>query len=203
MALTRAEQQAETRRRLLEVAERTFLEKGYHGASVAAVSKQAGFSTGAVYANFANKEALLLEVLDRHVAEQADRLNTAVTTAGSVAEVLTHVSTWFADLLNEDPRWTALEVEFTISAAGNPATANELIRRHQVVRDGLADLLRRQSKRLATDLPLDADALAQAMLSLGEGLSVRKLLDDQSDAVRVFRLALALLLGTDPPTLVG
>ena len=198
LAKTRAEQQAETRRRLLEVAELTFLEKGYHGASVAMISERAGFTTGAIYSNFSRKEGLLLEVLDRHVAEQAHLLGVAVMESASLEDVLSRVSTWFEELLTKDPRWTALEVEFTISAAGNRTSAKELIRRHGVQRDKLSELLRRQSERLNSPLPLEASALAEAMLSLGEGLSVRRLIDKKSDAVVVFRRSLALLLGTDP-----
>ena len=108
LPITRAQQQANTRQRLLEVAEATFLEKGYYGSSVALVSRRAGFSTGALYSNFASKETLVLEVMDRHVAEQAQRLAVAVTTADSVREVLTKVSAWFADLLNDASRVTLL-----------------------------------------------------------------------------------------------
>jgi AcrR family transcriptional regulator len=200
LSKTRADQRAETRGRLLKVAEATFLEKGYHGSSVALISERAGFSTGAIYSNFAGKEGLLLEVLDRHVSEQARLLGVAVIESGSLEDVLRHVSEWFEDLLTKDPRWTALEVEFTISAAGNRATAKELIRRHRVLRDDLAELIRGQSQRLNSQLPLEAGALAEAMLSLGEGLSVRRLLDKKSDAVVVFRKSLALLLGTELPS---
>jgi AcrR family transcriptional regulator len=199
LPITRAQQQANTRQRLLEVAEATFLEKGYYGSSVALVSRRAGFSTGALYSNFASKETLVLEVMDRHVAEQAQRLAVAVTTADSVREVLTKVSAWFADLLNDDPRWTALEVEFTISAAGKPALARQLIHRQKLIREGLAEILRQQADRFATSLALDADTLAEAILSLGDGLAVRKLLDQGSDAVAVFHRSLALLLGSEPP----
>lgn len=196
---SREEQQAETRRRLLEVAEATFLEKGYYGASVALIAERAGFTTGAIYSNFSSKEGLLLDVLERHVAEQARLLGVAVIESSSVDDVLRLVSTWFEELLNKDPRWTALEVEFTISAAGNRVIAKELIRRHRALRDDLAELLRRQSERLNHELPLESSALAEAMLSLGEGLSVRRLIDKKSDAVAVFRQSLALLLGTVPP----
>lgn len=199
LSKSRAEQQAETRRRLLEVAETAFLEKGYHGASLSMISERAGFTTGAIYSNFSSKEGLLLEVLDRHVAEQARRLGVAVMKSKSPEDVLNRVSKWFEELLTKDPRWTALEVEFTISAAENRATARALKKRHGSLRDDLAELLRGQSERLNSPLPLDANVLAEAMLSLGEGLSVRRLIDKKSDAVAVFRNSLAVLLGTEEP----
>ncbi len=58
----RAEQKIRTRSRLIEAAGRLFLAHGVEGVSLDAVAEAAGFSKGAVYANFAGKEDLLLAV---------------------------------------------------------------------------------------------------------------------------------------------
>ena len=46
---SRAEKQAETRRRLLEAAEEVFRERGFAGATVEDITERAGFSRGAFY----------------------------------------------------------------------------------------------------------------------------------------------------------
>jgi AcrR family transcriptional regulator len=51
-----------TRAALLDAARSVFAEKGYEGASVGDVAMQAGFTKGAVYANFGGKEELLLNI---------------------------------------------------------------------------------------------------------------------------------------------
>ena len=61
--LTRAEAKARTRQQLLDAAARTFARKGYAGASVEEIAESAGYSTGALYSNFASKEQLFLELM--------------------------------------------------------------------------------------------------------------------------------------------
>ncbi|MCE9522821.1 MAG: TetR/AcrR family transcriptional regulator, partial [Alphaproteobacteria bacterium] len=60
--LTRAEQQAQTRERLLAAAERVFARHGYGGASIDLISAEAGYSKGAIYSNFESKEEVFLEL---------------------------------------------------------------------------------------------------------------------------------------------
>ena len=54
-ALTRAERQAQTRVKLIDVARSMFLEDGYGATSLDRVALEAGFSKGAVYSNFQGK----------------------------------------------------------------------------------------------------------------------------------------------------
>ena len=62
---TRAESQAETRAQLLKTARQLFFDDGYHPTSLEKVADAAGYSKGAVYSNFRNKDELCLTVLDR------------------------------------------------------------------------------------------------------------------------------------------
>src|SRR4051794_22285017 len=77
--LTRAEQQAQTRQALLDAAARVFVERGFLGASVEAITDEAGYSRGAFYSNFDSKEELFAELLQVRVYTQyramADRAN--------------------------------------------------------------------------------------------------------------------------------
>src|SRR5580692_1115506 len=71
--LTRAQQQALTRERLLAAAERVLVGHGYGGASIDLITAEAGYSKGAIYSNFESKEAVFLELLrvymERDMAE--------------------------------------------------------------------------------------------------------------------------------------
>ena len=58
-----------TRRRLLELAVRRFAEEGYRATSVSAIARDAGITQAAVYAYFANKEALFEAAVDLDAAE--------------------------------------------------------------------------------------------------------------------------------------
>src|SRR5213592_3351898 len=65
--LTRAQQREQTREALLDAAARVFVERGFLGSSVEAISTEAGFSRGAFYSNFASKEELFAELLQARV----------------------------------------------------------------------------------------------------------------------------------------
>jgi AcrR family transcriptional regulator len=65
--LTRTEQQARTRAALLDAAGRVFVERGFHGASVEAITLEAGYSRGAFYSNFSSKEELFAELVQDRV----------------------------------------------------------------------------------------------------------------------------------------
>ncbi|WP_409427941.1 TetR/AcrR family transcriptional regulator [Mycobacterium sp. SMC-11] len=192
---TRVQQQERTRARLLLAGEQAYLEKGFHGATAAEIARRAGYSTGALYSNFASKDDLLLGVLDQHVAGDVEQLGTAVRAAASVAEVVDKVSGWFGDMFRNDPRWRVLEVELAIAGLSKPELAARLRERQRGFTRGVAKLLRGQADRLGAALPLREEMLAEALLSLGDGLSVHALLDPDIDATTVFARGLTVLLG--------
>jgi len=90
---------ARTRARLVEAAAELFAERGVHATTVDAVAVRAGMSKGAVYGNFADKEALFLATLNLPVSsvqpefleraplrEQMRRLGAAVVAFAPLAE---------------------------------------------------------------------------------------------------------------------
>src|SRR5207245_6151268 len=54
-----------TRDTLLDAAEQVFARRGFHGASLDEIAETAGFTRGAIYKHFTDKEELFLEVWDR------------------------------------------------------------------------------------------------------------------------------------------
>ncbi|MBN3779396.1 TetR/AcrR family transcriptional regulator [Burkholderia sp. Ac-20345] len=61
--MTRAENRARTRRRLLDAAALRIVEKGFAATSVEDIVAQAGYTRGAFYSNFSNKHDLFVELL--------------------------------------------------------------------------------------------------------------------------------------------
>src|SRR5437867_12636083 len=98
--LSRQESQARTRERLVAAAERVFLKKGYHEASLAELARAAGYTTGAVYSNFSGKEHLALAVLERRMVDIAGVLGQRLSAAApTVAARLEAVASLWEDLL--------------------------------------------------------------------------------------------------------
>lgn len=64
---TRAETRAETRAALLDAGARVFVDRGFQGASIEAITEAAGYTRGAFYSNFDSKEQFFAELLQERV----------------------------------------------------------------------------------------------------------------------------------------
>src|SRR3954449_13366396 len=73
----RDERREETRRELVEAAMRVFGQRGFHGASLEQIAREAGYSTGAIYGHFAGKDELFLAAFDAY----------AITRVGELTEI--------------------------------------------------------------------------------------------------------------------
>ena len=72
--LTRKEKQAHTRECLMRSAAKVFTQRGLQQASIDEVAEDAGFTKGAFYANFKNKEELFLAMLDERFTERIEEI---------------------------------------------------------------------------------------------------------------------------------
>jgi len=84
----RALAKQQTRRRLLEAATRLVAERGYEAATLRDVAALADVSTGAVFANFADKADLFNEVIVADLAALLDRMKAAAGADASPSEAL-------------------------------------------------------------------------------------------------------------------
>src|ERR1700760_2955100 len=73
MKVTR-EKAAENREKLVRAAGRLFRERGVDGVGVAEISRQAGLTHGALYAQFGSKDALVAEALADGLRRGQERL---------------------------------------------------------------------------------------------------------------------------------
>ena len=85
-----------TRQDILEAAHHIFAAKGYEGASVADIAAAAGYTKGALYANFPSKEALFLEMARELHRRQKDLLDEH-RKAGTEPPLLCDSSTEYSD----------------------------------------------------------------------------------------------------------
>ncbi len=69
MARTRAKDHDTKRAEIMKVAARTFADAGYHGASMSALARDCGISKALVYHYYASKEALLFDIIESHLSE--------------------------------------------------------------------------------------------------------------------------------------
>ena len=70
----RRDKSRETRRRILRAAHEEFLERGYHGATIASIARRAGVATQTVYFVFHTKAELISAVIDAAVMGAQDEV---------------------------------------------------------------------------------------------------------------------------------
>ncbi len=111
--LTRQEAQAMTRETLLATAVEHFLDRGYAAASLDQIAEDAGYSKGAVYSNFKNKDELCAEVLGRIRLTKVGEITSQLGANSTLDDAVAEFARW-AERTIGDKRWTLLEVEFSV-----------------------------------------------------------------------------------------
>lgn len=167
--LNRAQQQAQTRERLLSAAERVFARHGYGGASVDLISAEAGYSKGAIYSNFHSKDAVFLALMRNYMTRSlADLEAIADLNPTHLASAL---SQWLVGM-QTDNDCLMLTTELQLHARRNKAFAADFhaLQEHQTRK--MAEIMERIFKALTAPLPLDARDLAQSVIALAHGISL-------------------------------
>ena len=73
--VNKAEERAELQRhRILDAAQHCFIEHGFHAASMASIAETAGMSAGLIYRYFENKNAIILAIIERQLAEARENI---------------------------------------------------------------------------------------------------------------------------------
>src|SRR3954452_3630574 len=142
----RALKQQRTRARLLEAAATVFARRGYHVATLEQVAAEAGFTKGAGYSNFDNKEALFLALVDEEIAKRVREIGAVVEAAGSGGDIEAEAERQFQRFVREEPHWPFLFYEFFAYGARRPDLRGEFIKRRRAVHRVIADGIRTQAQ---------------------------------------------------------
>jgi AcrR family transcriptional regulator len=196
---TQAERREETRELVLAAAARVFARRGFHATSLDAVAEEAGFSRGAVYYNFADKEELFLELLDRRCAERAQDLRAVFAdvpegdidaTRGQTRLAAQHALA----AMTGDPEWRALYLEFLAHAARDPAFRRRFAKRSDDMRGALDEVVAERTRPVAGALGIEPEQLAVVIDALGTGLWAQHMLHPHAVPPDLFSDALALIV---------
>jgi AcrR family transcriptional regulator len=199
---SRAERQAQTRAALVEAAGRVIADRGFHGASIEAITAEAGYTGGAFYANFDSKEDLFAELLERRVFDQWRKIGadsvadpTRRPTAREVGEISARMNQ------HADSRWI---IQLWLELMAN-AGRDERFRK---IAAGLWHESRAMSTAILTaayeaagrEPPVPVEHLVSAMMALETGLSLQHYVDPEAVPVTLLPELFELLLGPlEPP----
>jgi AcrR family transcriptional regulator len=176
----------EVRRRILDVAYGIFAERGYEGASLERVAEAAGFSKGAVYSNFANKDELFYELIAARVDERSEAIREAAAERGAgkpgdAAATARFAGEALRGMGLADPAWQMLFVEFWLRCARSEELRAKFAQRRRAMRAVIADLVEEEASAAGEELGREKSMdLATTVLALSNGLGIEGLIDPEA-----------------------
>ncbi len=200
--LTPERRRERTRQHLIDAGAVVFGRRGYHGASLDEVAATAGFTKGAVYSNFKNKDDLFVAVLEQQIQGQigeAEAMMTDRTQLGpSQLDALRSMLTPHYEV-----NWMALYLEFVLYALRNPAARTLLQEFRRRTRDAVERMVRQEWGTLGVEPELSPRSFATITLAVFNGLDLERLVDPDdvptsvTEDVLAFMFAAARGLGID------
>src|SRR5579863_4544438 len=139
--MTREESRAHTRELVLDSASVIFRRDGFHQASIDEIAEQAGFSRGAVYSNFANKEEFFLALHDREAQRRMQLITERLLDDGTLQDAARTAAQTFYERHLADPGLSLLMAEFAVHAARNPDVARRFREQDRLLREATTRLI--------------------------------------------------------------
>ena len=168
-ATPRTKDPARTRELLLSAALDGFAQSGFSGASIDSIVAKAGFTKGAFYANFDSKEALLLEVLHAFFERENKRAEMLLDLSDDIDANLRHLADLF-DEYDSHTAWVLLSIELQLQAARDPVFGERFDALYRIQRAEAGQILKALFRKSGKRAPADIDAVAGALIALGQAL---------------------------------
>ncbi|MDO0975937.1 TetR/AcrR family transcriptional regulator [Mycolicibacterium frederiksbergense] len=190
--LTRAESKEQTRRRLLDAAAQVFAHRGYTAASVEEIAESAGYSVGAVYSNFSNKEQLFEALMTDRAVDRMSEVAQAIREAKAAAgDPLRALGAMLIAVADKEIDVAVLRTEFWLHAVRNPELmrieAASSAKTLESVRGILTEMLDRHGVDVGA---INIDDFATTTLALFGGLIRQRRIEPERVTEEMFGQAL-------------
>lgn len=175
------------RERILAIAIQEFAENGYRGTSLARIAERAELSQAGLLHHFKSKERLLVAVLDYRDQLDLRRFNVDFDEETGIGALNA-----LADVVDHNSRVPGLVQLFSV-ISGEAVTADHpghawARERYRTLRGRVAGALRRGAETGEFRADLDAEAHADRLIAMMDGLQTQWLIDpEQVDMATVFR----------------
>jgi AcrR family transcriptional regulator len=169
--LTREESQAQTRATLIAVGRKHFLRFGIGGAVAEKIAEDAGYSRGALYANFDGKEELFAAVIREEQARRLDFFRSLLKDETSPKKRVEKFRDALADLVT-DHDWIVLRAEFEVGALRSEPIRKSFIEAHRLQRRDGVELFKDLLRSPDLSSRLTPDEFMTVMINLAHGFAV-------------------------------
>lgn len=191
--LTADRRRQQTREYLLQAAAEVFAEQGFHAATLDEVAAAAGFTKGAVYSNFKNKDDLFLALLEDSYGREIAALQ--ATLADSDVPPEARIGDFVALIGGELDRAPAgtLYLEFYLYALRNPAARARMNELEQEDVRAIAEILEseRAKRGIADDEP--AERTARIIVALFRGIFMMRTANPEVAGKELIEAAIAFV----------
>ncbi len=184
-----------TRDYLLRAAAQVFAERGFHAATLDEVAAAAGFTKGAVYSNFKNKEDLFLALLEDAYTQELTALKDTMEHSDIPPEARLGD---FVALIGKEydrvPNMGALYLEFHLYALRNPAARarlNEL--EHEDIR-AIAEIIEAEREQRGIEIDEPAERTARIIVALFRGISMMRTANPEVAGQELLEAAIAFVV---------
>jgi AcrR family transcriptional regulator len=193
--LLRDEARARTRARLVEAAEKLFAAKGF-GVGLEEIAETAGYSRGAIYYNFDDKEALFVAVLEKRTDEEIGEISGLLTANQDPIAFLESLKGRGERRRRnrENRRWGLLLAEFWLYALRNERARAVLAEHQRQVRAAYERAIKSIFQRLGIQSPAPLERLSAVIYALDQGLFNQHWIDPEAVPADTFYETLELLI---------
>lgn len=169
----RQERSRETVAAILEAAARVFAERGYAAGTTNHIAARAGVSIGSLYEYFPNKDALLVALMEAHIAEGQAIISAAASEVAAARLTLRQAAVRFVRAMIElHARDRALHRVLFEEAPLPARVRQQLAAVEKQIAATLAEYLRRHPEVRVADADLAAMVVVQAIEGLTHKLVV-------------------------------
>ncbi|MDO8617091.1 MAG: TetR/AcrR family transcriptional regulator [Dehalococcoidia bacterium] len=181
------------RQQILDAAAACFARNGFHHTTMHDLCQMAELSPGALYRYFAGKEEIIEAMVRERQSTGAAQIE-AISRSGSTLQVLEALAdTFFGEL--ENPQACALGIELWAEALRSPRIRELLNSEISDLRAAFTGIIRRGQERGEINAGLDAQAVAQVMVSFFEGLVLQQAADRDIDVWKYVDVMKAMMSG--------
>lgn len=166
------------REHILDAAERCFISKGFHHATMDDICREAQVSPGALYTYFVSKEALIIGLCER----EKDRFGKELAKMTEATDFLAALQCMAEQYCcNEPIEKVRLHVEIGAEAGRNALIGNTVRSIDKAVNGGFIELLERERDQGRIKPKVPIEIIVGAMRALGDGLFLHRSLDPHFD----------------------
>jgi AcrR family transcriptional regulator len=192
-----------TRQRVLDAAREVFADQGVMGATVEAICERAGFTRGAFYSNFADKDDVIDALVEREQNRLLEHLEAIfgdvgrqIATAPDLHEVLAGIIDRVMRAVPMDRELSLVQAELETFAIRRPELAGRFLAINRRFRARISGFIADAMTANGRELLVDPLMLTDALIGISQRSGRRAMLDGHEDPNELARVIMPGLLLT-------